>query len=560
MTLRPLLPALLLALAAAAEPAPPRTILFGTDCDANRPAAARELLAECGFNAVRLTGGGYAWAIKDHAAWARTLAAKGIRSYLQLGSHYPSADYFPLKGAWLVDQAGRSGVEDRTSWAIRYDHSCWPQLSYAHQDFRERLERDFAAYLASFPPAASLAGVILHNEPGFHWLKDRVFDYGAPSVAAFRAWLPGRHGDIATLNRRWGSAFAGFASVEPPTRPDPVRPGAWLDWRRFQVEQIAEFMAWEAAFARRVRPDLARTTNLDGPLGNWYAIRCSDPEAHSRAMDVAGMDIYPTRWSGRAFVPFAIDQLLGVAAGRPAHVLECEVFGDRSEDWKEVPAARRADLLRAQLWTFYGHGADAVLLWGFSRCDAFTISDGEWNPRTLACRDVAHQLRMLDLGRFRRPPPAVALVADPDAHLLASALVPGALTGGSALDRELQGTHAALASAGIPCDVIQAAQLPAAAGRYRALVLPAMPLIDDATADLLRRFAAGGGTVLASAPFAARDRWGAPLAGSPACGLTRPAGEALGAAHLAGQAAGLPAALAADLAAAGVLPALRLER
>jgi hypothetical protein len=174
----------------AAKAATPRQILFGADFEAARPATTKDLFFECGLNCVRLTGGGYGWAAQGHSAWAKTLAAKGVQVYLQLGSHYPSADYFGLKDAWLVDQNGKTGVEDRKSWSIKYDHSSWPQYSYAHQGFREKLAKDFAAYLGSFPAGPDLAGVILHNEPGMHWLNNRIFDYGAPSIAAFRAWLP----------------------------------------------------------------------------------------------------------------------------------------------------------------------------------------------------------------------------------------------------------------------------------------------------------------------------------------------------------------------------------
>lgn len=580
----PLLPIVVALAVAGSGVAAERDILLGADCDGGRPAAARELFFETGFTCVRLTGGGYGWAVPGHTRWAQELAAHGVRSYLQLGSHYPSADYFPMHDAWLVDQAGRSGVEDRTSWSIRYDDSSWPQYSYAHQGFRARLEADFTAYLGHFPPSTSLAGVILHNEPGMHWNRTRIFDYGPASVAAFRTWLLGRHGDIASLNRRWGSAFADFAAVQPPAKPETAAPGAWMDWRRFQVHQIAEFMAWESSFARRIRPDLARTTNLDGPVNNWYGIRCADVEACSRGMDAVGMDIYPTPWTDRAFVPYAVDQMQGVAQGRPAHVLECEVFGARSGFWKAIGEEGRADLLRSEVWTMLGHGADAVLLWGFSRGDEFSISDGEWNPRVLACRDIAHQQRMIGLGRFTRPAPAVAICLDPDAYLRASARDEARLDGGSALDREYHGIHAALSAAGIACDVIEMAQLPAVSGRYRALILPDAAIADQELADRLRAQVATG-IVVASEPFAAVDRWGADLAIRPGYGLAELAGGGTersagagvpvlrlaqggrlalftsppGAAHLAGGAPGLPAALAGILDGAGVAAAWSLS-
>jgi hypothetical protein len=565
-----------------------RSILFGADYGADRPIATRTLFFEAGLNCVRLTGGGYGWAAAGHLAYAQELAKHGVSVYLQLGSHYPSADYFHLKDAWLVDQNGKTGVEDRQSWSIRYDGSSWPQYSYAHAGIREQFAKDFTAYLGNFPPSPTIAGVILHNEPGMHWLKDRVFDYSAVSIAAFRAWLPSQHATIADLNRRWGTAYVAFTDVVPPVTASAAVLAAWMDWRRFQVVQIADFLHWEAGFVKGIRPDLARTTNLDGPTNNWYATRCADVEAYSRSMDTVGMDIYPTPWTDREFVPYAVDQLLGVAQGRRAHVLECEVFSAKADDWKQLSDGQRADLLRSELWTMYGHGVDGILMWGFSRGDTFSVTDGEYNQRIEVCRDVSHLIRMIGLGRFTRTAPQVAICLDPDAYIRAGALDGGTLSGGSALDQEFHGMHAALAAVGVPCDVVMAAQLSSITSRYRVIILPACPLMDDATAARLKAFVQEGGTLIAVGPFAAADRWGASVPTVPGFGFNegasatgaehRAAGDGVPAttvtslgqghlllisapmfgAYLAGQAPGLPPLLAGILARARIAPSLHI--
>jgi hypothetical protein len=361
-----------------------------------------------------------------------------------------------------------------------------------------------------------------------------------------------------------------------------------MDWRRFQVAQIADFLTWEATFVKGIRPDLTRTTNLDGPTNNWYATRCADIEACSRSMDTVGMDIYPTPWTDRAFVPYAVDQLLGTAQGRRAHVLECEVFSNKAADWKKLSDLQRANLLRSELWTIYGHGADGIMMWGFSRDDSFSVTDGEFNERVLVCRDTSHLMRMIGLGRVKRSPAQLAICLDPDAYIRAGGLDGGTLSGGSALDAEFHGMHAALQAAGIPCDVVMAAQLPAVAARYRAIILPASPLMDQASADRLKAFVTGGGTLIAVAPFAIVDRWGAPSAVVPGYGLdavisaataeTLPAqggvpavsisnagsgrvasfASPTGNAYLTGKAAGLPTTLAGILERGHVLPTLRL--
>lgn len=269
-------------------------------------------------------------------------------------------------------------------------------------------------------------------------------------------------------------------------------------------------------------------------------------------------------------------------------MLECEVFSSRADDWKKFSDQQRADLLRSELWTIYGHGADGLLLWGFSRDDSFSLTDGEFNARVLACRDTSHLMRMLGLAKLRRTPAQVALLLDPDAYLRTGALDGGSLSGGSALDGECHGLHAAVLAAGIPCDVVMAAQLATAVTRYRALILPASPLMDQATADRLTAFVSAGGTLITVAPFAIANRWGEPSLTVPACGLNElfpinlagvlPAlggiptiafaehgagrsaaiAGAVGNAYLGGGAPGLPQVLAGILARGQVLPALRL--
>ena len=58
-------------------------------------------------------------------------------------------------------------------------------------------------------------------------------------AAAFRDWLRARHGDLATLNAAWGTAFWGqrygdWAEIEPPRlAPTAVNPTQQLDYLRF---------------------------------------------------------------------------------------------------------------------------------------------------------------------------------------------------------------------------------------------------------------------------------------------------------------------------------------
>ena len=496
----------------------PREFLFGADFNPKASDNIKTLFYETGMNCIRMTGGGYSWAAEMHKKIADEFAVRGLKVYMQLGSHYPSADYFSFTDARLVDQDGQSGVEDQKAWAITYSGQNWPQYSYTSEQTRAKFAGDFKNYVDTFASNRNIAGVILHNEPGFFWLTDRVFDYNPVTVAKFRLWLETHYQTIHELNRKWNTAHATFAEITPPGKPPVQNIGAWLDWRRFSIGNIAGFMKWEAGLAATLRKDVPRTTNLDGPLNHWYGYRGADIHAFSTAMDTVGMDIYPTAWTGRAFVPYAMDMLMGVAQGREGHVLECEVFSERL--WRNLSETQRARLLGAELWSCLGHGASCVLLWGFDREDAFNLTAGEFNERVLLCRDLAHYAKMIGLGRFSRSPSGVAVCVDPDAYLYLSGLEKKPHLDTPELDAENQGFHAALSQAGIQADVILTAQLrQGAATGYQALVLPAAMMMDAEMAGILRAYVLSGGTVVADAPLATMDRWGRPSDYAPNNGL-----------------------------------------
>ena len=70
-------------------------------------------------------------------------------------------------------------------------------------------------------------------------------DYSPEALAAFRKDLEQVYdGDLDRLNRAWGSSYRSFAEAVPPAVSEcRERPGAWLDWRRFQDRAYAEFIA-----------------------------------------------------------------------------------------------------------------------------------------------------------------------------------------------------------------------------------------------------------------------------------------------------------------------------
>ena len=74
------------------------------------------------------------------------------------------------------------------------------------------------------------------------------FDMSDTSLAGFRDWLRGEYGDVAALNRQWGTDFARWNDVRPEATDAALRrtDGNFSAW--------SDFKAWmDVAFARAVR-------------------------------------------------------------------------------------------------------------------------------------------------------------------------------------------------------------------------------------------------------------------------------------------------------------------
>lgn len=492
--------------------------LFGCDWPVSGSPAVKSLFFETGCNFVRVTGGGYGWALDSHRKALQELDAHGIKALLQLGSHYPDARFFEFKDSYLFDQKGETGKEDRNAWAITYNGSAWPQYSYASETFRDELAKDFTTYLNGVKDNANVSALLLHNEPGYHWIDDRIFDYNPQAIAQFRAYLRREHGTLEDLNRRWGTQFASFETAEPPHELPPVtNMAAWLDWRRFNADLIQDFLRSQVAFAHRTRPGAPTTTNLSGPLDNWYPVRVGDNYRYTADFDIAGIDIYPTEWTSPVFPGYTMDMTRGAAPGKKLYVAECEVFDPTR--FRGLSEDDRAGMLRSEVWTFIGHGADAVLLWSLSGQEGFRLTQGEFNARVAATREIAHLSPMLHLGAFQKPESRIAVCVDQDAYLYYGGRQPK-IEGGFRVDQDARGIYGAVVAGRYQADVVSAAQLRQGIGkRYAAIVLSTPVLMDPELSTQLRAFVGDGGLLIAEAPFATRDRWGKDLPQQPGFGL-----------------------------------------
>lgn len=91
-------------------------------------------------------------------------------------------------------------------------------------------------------------------------------DYSPEARAAFVKYLKKAYkNDLAVLNKAWNANYTDFNQAQPPAIAGLQRnPGGWLDWRDFQEEAFADYLAdYFAAIRRgdpRKRPVISKST------------------------------------------------------------------------------------------------------------------------------------------------------------------------------------------------------------------------------------------------------------------------------------------------------------
>jgi beta-galactosidase len=326
------------------------------------------------------------------------------------------------------------------------------------------------------------------------------------AAAAFRVWLRDRHGSLDALNEAWGTAFwsqrySAWEQVMPPRATQWHRnPGQLLDYRRFWSDTaLAAYREQRDAIRRHTPPGtepVPATTNLMLPdyqnLDLW---------AFGRAVDVVGVDHYVTDASGPvgagADVAYGADRARSLGGGRPWLLVEQGANTVYQRD-RVLPKAP-GETLRASI----GHvarGADGVMFfqWRQSAAGAelwHSAMVPHAGPDSRIFREVAATgaavgaLAEVAGSRVRA---GAAVLHDADAWwALDSDGMPSAeLDYPGALRR----AHRVLWDAGVTADLAHPADPDL--GRYRLLVAPSLYLVSAEGAAALRRYVAGGGTLL----------------------------------------------------------------
>ncbi|EWM10427.1 beta-galactosidase [Kutzneria sp. 744] len=317
-------------------------------------------------------------------------------------------------------------------------------------------------------------------------------------AASFRVWLHARHGSLDALNEAWGTAFwsqhyTSWDQVLPPRATQwHHNPAQTLDFSRFwSDEALAAYVDQRDAI--RAHSDRPVTTNLMVP-----GYQNLDLWAFGREVDVVTIDHYPIApgVDAAADTAFGGDRARSFGGGRPWLLMEqgtnTVYAGDR------VLAKEPGEILRHSLG-HVAHGSDGALFfqWRQSRAGA-EMWHSAMVPHAGADSRIFREVTALGsaLGRLGELAGStvraeVAVLHDSDSWwaMNSDGLPSAELDYLGALRR----AHRALWDAGVTTDF---ARPDDELSRYRLVLAPALFLLSDASAENLRRYVAGGGTLL----------------------------------------------------------------
>lgn len=179
-----------------------------------------------------------------------------------------------------------------------------PQSRELIQGFLEQLAARYKGHPA-------LMGYDIVNE-----VNSYGFCHCEDSIAAYRAWLEKRYGDIRTLGRAWKRySYTSFEEIRQPAAlglyPESV------DWLNFNRERFQNEIAWVSGVLRKQDPECLIAAHGVGSTLTLHERGCADDWKTAECVDVYGLTWVPCRHGNEPWQMLsAIDQTRSASGGK----------------------------------------------------------------------------------------------------------------------------------------------------------------------------------------------------------------------------------------------------
>lgn len=403
---------------------------------------------------------------------------------------------------WLVDADPSILAVDAEGRPRRFGSR--RHYDFSSEAYRAQCARIVEAVAQRYGEHPAVVAWQTDNEYGCH---DTTISYSDAAARRFRLWLQARYGDIEALNAAWGAVFwsqryRSFNEIDPPnltvTEPNPSHA---LDYRRFASDEVVSFNALQTEILRRRSPGRDIVHNFMGFYTEF------DHFAVSRDLDVATWDSYPlgfldSFWFSPAekqrylrtghpdVAAFHHDLYRGCGSGR-MWVMEQQ---PGPVNWAAFNPAPVPGMVRAWTWEAIAHGAELVSYFRWRQAPFAQEQMHTGLNRPDRSEDVAAgEVRAVaaEIATLGPLPPCgkapVALVFSYEADWVQGVQPQGRSWRWLRLAFEW---YSALRALGLDVDMVPPG---APLDGYSLVVVPSLPILDDAVAEQL---AAAEGHVL----------------------------------------------------------------
>lgn len=334
----------------------------------------------------------------------------------------------------------------------------------------------------------------------------RLFDAADGRYAdAFRGHLQRRHGDIATLNKRWGSAYASWQDV-PVLTPDQLRKGdakqapLAMETRRFLQDYMKDSIQQVTQRVRRHCPGIV--SGIEGALAN--SLSSVDWEGLGPKMDMVCS--YPWEWAAELPAFARKDALVGSWTGS---------YDDFTRDPHQLLQQQWYLLLNGYNSAFHWYGSSGVTDRGNEGYVPLFCPDGRMQPEYRDTVDAVRRLKdglypLLHHAQVRRDGVGILYSFDSVLYLHDEANQGGFPEPAAAL----RGTWSLLEECGFFPQIVTTRQVDAGELEslgVKVLILPSVICLTAKDRAGLQAFAAKGGTLVADLRPGLRDEYGAPV-------------------------------------------------
>jgi beta-galactosidase len=381
-----------------------------------------------------------------------------------------------------------------------------------HAGLREAMCRFLREIAARYQGADNLVGWDCWNELRWMVNADAYVCFCPNTLAAYRAFLGRRYGDLEGLNRAWQRRYVSWEDVYPPKAPGGEGYAIPLYTDTFAW---AEFLTWRAAETCRWRYQALRAGDPQHPILAHCAAPTPMPRGRGYEPPTArgndwfnadqlegyGSSHFPN-WGGSEFS----DEDIGIriecvrsAAGGKVHWLS-ELQGGQSNIGLTFGSPVTGAQQQRWVWNGYARGAKAIIFWCW-RDEVFSAEssgfgiighDGHTEERLKYMRrtsDILSKYGAL-LEAYQPDPAPVGLLFTPQTPVVDWSVYGQTTKLGAAFMRYAR----ALEQLGIPYEVIESRHLDGL-DRVKLLIMPAAVTVSPEEERRLLDYVAAGGKI-----------------------------------------------------------------